>query len=204
MDPFSLIDPSQRTPVPSWLFLIFYFLFYLDSWRPILHFGCVGDLLPVSGQCSVRTLPPADAFLMRLWGEVSPTSSKSVVLLDSVPFEFFDMITISIRKVIQNQLVGNYSHISQRGFFLVKAEESITWNVIVNILQSFPNCCCEFPFTLLLNYLYIPLSPKQPLTNVKISDISEIKYLFCIFSSLNFLSCPTSLINLIIFLFKMH
>ena len=176
MDPFSLIDPSQRTPVPSWLFLIFYFLFYLDSWRPILH----------------------------LWGEVSPTSSKSVVLLDSVPFEFFDMITISIRKVIQNQLVGNYSHISQRGFFLVKAEESITWNVIVNILQSFPNCCCEFPFTLLLYYLYIPLSPKQPLTNVKISDISEIKYLFCIFSSLNFLSCPTSLVNLIIFLFKMH
>ena len=91
-----------------------------------MHFGCVGDLLPVSGQCSVRTLPPADAFLTHLWGEVSPTSSKSIVLLDSVPFEFFDMITISIRKVIQNQLVGNYSRISQRGFFLVKAEESPT------------------------------------------------------------------------------
>lgn len=73
--------------------------------------------------------------------------------------------------------------------------------VIVNILQSFPNCCCQFPSKLLLNYLYIPLFPKQPLTNVKISDISEIKYLFCIFSSLNFLSCPKNPVNLFIFLF---
>ena len=112
----SLTDPSQGTPVPSWPYFIF-----CSTW---IHgdrscsFGCIGgDLLPFSRQCSVRTVPHADAFLACLWGEVSPTPSKSIILLISVSFEFFDMIIILIRKVIQNHLVDNYSHMSQRGFF---------------------------------------------------------------------------------------
>lgn len=86
-----------------------------------------------------------------------------------------------MRKVTHNQLVDSYGHMSQRGFLLARAEKSITW-VIID--KHYDRVSKTMAVSYFVYYLFMPPNTHS----------AEYRYLFWVFSSLNFsLACPTNI-----------
>lgn len=82
-----------------------------------------------------------------------------------------------------NQLVDSCHRMSQRGFLLVRTEESITCIIIA---KHYDRVSKIVALSLFFYYLFMP-----PNTHLV---MSEYRYLFWVFSSLNLsLACPTNL-----------
>ena len=69
---------SESHPRATGLYPKLSFLFHPTMWESFLHPWCIGLILPIL--FSMRIVPHIDVLFMRLWGEVSSTSSYSILI----------------------------------------------------------------------------------------------------------------------------
>ena len=68
----------ESHPRATGVYLKLSFLFHPTAWESFLHPWCIGIILPIL--FSMRIVPHIDVVFMCLWGEVSSTSSYSVLI----------------------------------------------------------------------------------------------------------------------------